>query len=98
MSSSPPDTTITGTLFDPSGNIIVGGTVVFTLSNLGTWPPVISSTGLLATLSTTVTSDSSGNFSASLFGNDQISPIGTFWTMTVYAPGSNQATWEASYI
>jgi hypothetical protein len=92
-----PDTTLTGTLFDTSGTAMAG-TVVLTLSNIGIWPAVVTGTGLFAALSITAQADGSGNFSIDFFSNGVISPSGTFYTLTVYAPGSNVAVWEASYL
>lgn len=92
-----PGVTLTGTLQDASGNPMAG-TVVLTLCNPGVWPVVVTGTSSMAALSITAQADGSGNFSVTFYGVDQISPSGCFYSVAVYAPGSNATVWEAPYL
>lgn len=76
-----PAATITGTLQDLTGTANVG-TVVFELVNFGTNVPRVSGTGILVQINNTAIANGSGVFSITLWGNDQITPSGTYYNVT----------------
>lgn len=73
---------ITGTLHDASGNPLVGVVVTADLANFGTTPPTVTGTRLLAPLGVKATTDASGNFSLPVYGNYQISPASTYYSVS----------------
>jgi hypothetical protein len=83
-----PGCTLVGTLTDPSGNPLAG-TVTLSLSNYGPVIPLISGSNLFAALTTTVVAASNGSFSLPFYGNYQITPANTYYTLTVLDPTSN---------
>ena len=95
--STTPGVTLTGILQDATGTAMAG-TVVLTLSNLGVWPPIITGTSSLAAITVTAQAGGDGSFTVTFYGNDQISPIGTFYTLSVFAPGSSVPVWESPYL
>jgi hypothetical protein len=84
--------TVTGALKDVSG-VANAGKVTFTLCNYGGNPPVLSGTALLAQVSQTAQAGADGLFSMAVWGNDQISPAGTYYQVDVVgANGSRIST------
>src|ERR1017187_2146863 len=74
-----PGVHLSGTITDLTGTP-VAGTVSIVLGNYGPNPPVIKGHSELAPLSTTVTANNSGMWSAVIYGEDQINPINTTYT------------------
>jgi len=82
--STSPQVTLTGKLFDSGGNAVVGGTVTLTLVNYGSNLPLVTGTGIFAATTLQTSSASDGTFSLGpFFGNYQIAPSGTYYTLTV---------------
>lgn len=80
---------ITGSLTELTGLSDVSGTVIFQLQGFGNWLPTVPGTGLLATISTTAIL-AGGTFATSLFGNDKISPAGTYYLVTIISDSGAQ--------
>lgn len=79
-----PAITVTGTLQDIFGTALTGAQIVFMLCGYGAQLPRVSGTSLLAkTAPIAVTPNGSGVFSQSLWGNDAITPSGTFYTVAL---------------
>jgi hypothetical protein len=79
----PTPCTVSGTLNTLSAGKIAQGTVIFQLGNIGAGnvPRVLGTTILPGTQFSAMT-DQSGNFSISLWGNDNIDPAGTLYLVT----------------
>lgn len=77
-----PAFTVTGNLQDIFGVSVPNGTITFTLSRYLTSLPRVAGTAMLVTPSITVTANASGAFSATLWGNDVITPAGTSYQVT----------------
>ena len=87
-----PSVTLSGNIQDLTGSANAGKIIV-TLVNFGTTLPVITGTTSLASLSVIATANGSGAYSVALWGNNQISPSGTFYQITVQgADGSTILT------
>ena len=91
-----PGVTLGGTIRDIAGNP-VAGTVQIVLSNLGGWSPTIAGDSELAPLQVTATANGSGVWTVTLWGNYQISPANTFYTVTIYPAGSNAGSWTSQF-
>jgi hypothetical protein len=75
--------TVAGTTKDILGANAVAAKVRAQLCNFGNYAPRISGIGILArTAPLDLTTDASGAFTTSLYGNDVISPGGTYYTFT----------------
>jgi hypothetical protein len=84
MPVTPPALTVTGTLNDIFGNADVGSSVIFQLCNYGPNLPRIANSNLLAkTRPSAVVVDNTGAFSQKLYGNDVITPAGTYYSLSV---------------
>lgn len=83
--------TITGTLHDASG-AATAGKVVFLLVNIGSGQPKVPGDSLLAPILVTAQAAGDGTFSASLYGNYQITPANTFYQVTVFAANGAQVS------
>src|ERR1035437_6584278 len=95
--SQSPGVHLSGTITDLTGTP-VAGTVTFVLGNYASNPPIITGYSELAPLSTTVTANNSGAWAAVIYGEDQINPINTTYTVTIMLPGSSVASWTAEYV
>lgn len=79
-----PRITLIGTLQDIFGAAIEGAALVFQLCGYGSDVPRVAGTSLLAqTAPEKVEVGENGQFSKSLYGNDVITPAGTFYTVQV---------------
>jgi hypothetical protein len=79
----PSPCTVTGNLIQLSNGIIAQGTVIFELANLGTGNPItVSGTGIFPALRYIVQSTAAGAFTQALWGNDNISPSNTIYSVT----------------
>ncbi len=74
--------TINGTLKDNQG-IAVAGSVLFQLTNFGGDQPRVAGTNLVVPITTVATANASGVFTATLQGNDTITPSNTVYQVTV---------------
>lgn len=76
---------ITGTLVNIIGDDAPElGTVTFALCGYGPQVPRVEDTALVGRITTLqVQADANGDFEAELWGNDQIDPPGTYYTVTV---------------
>jgi hypothetical protein len=79
-----PGVTLTATLTDLLGNPNAGK-IVLTLDNYGSLLPQISGDSSLAPVAYTAQADASGHISITIWGNYQISPAGTFYTVTLFS-------------
>lgn len=75
-----PAATVTGTLQDLTGTANVGS-IQFELVNFGANVPRVTGTGIIAQTSNTAVANGSGVFSVTLWGNDQITPSGTYYNV-----------------
>lgn len=75
--------TVTGNLQTLSAGQIQSGSVRFQLSNIGTGnPPSVIGIGLFPRLVQVFTTDNTGAFSVSIWGNDNINPANTIYLVT----------------
>ena len=74
--------TIVGQFLYPDGSPIANGVMTLQLSQ-----DASTGEGKVAPTILYVSLDEQGSFSVSLFGNDELSPSGTYYTITVYANG-----------
>lgn len=73
------------------------GTVTITLQNYGGNPPLVSGSSQVAVVATVVQAAADGTWSTTLWGNDQLSPSNTYYTVIVTT--SNQVkVWSAAYV
>jgi hypothetical protein len=93
---SVPGVTLSGTLNDVAGNGIAG-TVIITLCNFGANPPEVTGSTVFAPVAVAVKASNTGFWTTKLWGNDQISPVNTFYQVQVDPVGSGPA-WSAQYI
>jgi hypothetical protein len=84
-----PAITVVGTLTDLTG-AANAGSVVFRLVNYGNLAPVISGTSILAQVVNTATANGSGAFTITLWGNDAISPSGTYYEVSFLNAASGE--------
>jgi hypothetical protein len=84
-----PQITITANLQQVTGSIDAAS-AVFELVNFGSTVPRISGTCLILQISTKAVADGSGNISVTLWGNDVITPAGTYYTVTYYNESGGQ--------
>lgn len=87
-----PNITLTGTFVDMQGVAVNGGTVTATLQNYGGNVPQISGSATLETIIQSTTMTSTNTFSMVLYGNDQITPTGTYYSVTFPGPGLQTTT------
>ncbi|PYV08238.1 MAG: hypothetical protein DMG23_14080, partial [Acidobacteria bacterium] len=82
-------TTVTGKLLDPQGNAITNGHARFLLMNYGIGNlPRVQGTFLIVNVTPIdVLAAADGTFSATIQGNDAITPLGTTYQVTLYAGG-----------
>ncbi len=82
-------TTVTGKLLDPQGNAITNGRARFLLMNYGIGNlPRVQGTFLIVNVTPIdVLAAADGTFSATIQGNDTITPLGTTYQVTLYAGG-----------
>ena len=73
---SSPAVTLSGTITDVGGNA-QAGSVRITLCNYGSAMPKVAGTAVFAPLLITAAANFSGQWSATFYGNDQITPSGT---------------------
>lgn len=75
--------TLTASLLDQGGVAIPNSQLIITLCGFGYTLPRIAGTGMLAKVGPVEYTTTNGQFSIALFGNDQITPPGTFYTIVV---------------
>lgn len=92
-----PDVTLGGTITNISGTPIAG-TVTATLGNYGANPPVVTGTSTIVPLQVSTTANGSGVWSLTLWGEDQISPVNTTYTVSISPANSNVVIWIAEYL
>lgn len=91
-------TTVTGTIVDSDSQNWSGATVSFSLFNPShTQLPVNCKTGLPITTNVSVTSNSSGAYSATVSDNSTVCPGGTRWTITLI-PNATGGSYSADPI
>jgi len=74
---------VSGNLQQLTAGVISRGKVVFQLANIGSGNPLgITGTALFPTLKYTVESDSGGAFTNAIWGNDNINPSNTLYSVT----------------
>jgi hypothetical protein len=84
----PTPCTVSGTLQTLSSGIIAQGQVIFQLTNIAqtaagnTGIPRVTGTAIIPNTQLNVMTDQSGNFTISLWGNDNITPAGTVYNVT----------------
>ena len=74
--------TINGTLKQVGGSADSAATITFELKGFGQWLPTVPGTGMIAETKLTA-SIMAGAFSVQLYGNDTITPTGTFYLVTL---------------
>jgi hypothetical protein len=85
-----PQITVTGTLADIFGSALTKGTLVFMLCGYGPFIPRIAGTAFIAqTAPKKKAVDGAGAFSITLWGNDVITPLGTFYTVQLLDDNGN---------
>lgn len=80
---STPTITVTANLQQVTG-AIDAASVTFELVGFGSTCPRVGGTAVIVQTSTTVTADGSGNISVVLWGNDVITPAGTYYNASFY--------------
>jgi hypothetical protein len=77
--------TLTGKLVNIIGaDAAEEGSIVISLCGYGSQVPIVPGSGIIGRLTTLeVDADASGDVTAELWGNDKISPAGTYYTVTV---------------
>lgn len=88
--------TLTGTI-KSLGGVPNMGTVTVKLINYGNAVPTISGSYELAPIEVSTTANSSGVWSISFFGEDQIAPTNTLVTIAIFPAGSAVSSWVANY-
>ena len=78
----PTTCTVTGNIELLTGIAAVNGSIVFRLQNYATNVPRVTGTATLVAPTTTVTPDGTGFFTLQLWGNDNITPAGTYYEVT----------------
>lgn len=85
-----PQVTITGKLQDLFGAVVSGAYLIFQLCGYGAQLPRVAGTSMLAkTAPDQVPVAGDGTFSKPLYGNDAITPAGTFYTIQVQDDNGN---------
>jgi hypothetical protein len=79
---SSPTIIITGNLENIFGVLYPNDKIIFSLENYGLNVPRVSGTGFLVETVQSVTANGSGAFSTALWGNDVITPSGTYYLVT----------------
>jgi hypothetical protein len=90
-------TTVTATLIDSTGNPIANGKVTFLIQNYGVGNiPRVQGTGVVVqTTPIVATANAEGQISATIQGNDTITPTGTYYQVTFY--NGNAVYLQANY-
>jgi hypothetical protein len=83
-----PNIVIFGNLINTFGQPAAGGSLLVVLNGYGSTIPMIFGTSILAQITTPVSTDPSGNFNFTIYGNDVITPA-TYYTITVLDPNGN---------
>lgn len=78
-----PAVTITGTLTDVGGNALQGK-VIFSLANQGSSIPRVAGTDILAQTTYEADANASGVWSATVFGNYQLTNTNTWYSVAIY--------------
>lgn len=74
---------VTGKLEAASIDDVVLGSIDIQLCGYGSQVPRVNGESLVGRLTSSMPTDSTGVFQFDCFGNDQISPVGTYYTITV---------------
>jgi hypothetical protein len=74
------------------------GTVTATLGYFGSNPPIITGSSALVPITVSTVAASNGTWALNLWGQDQITPVGTIYTIAITPAGSYQAIWIAEYV
>jgi hypothetical protein len=74
---------VTGTFLDADGNPIVGLSVEFALTNYGNDMPRLQGVGIIMPTRISAITDANGKISVTLPGNDTITPVGTYYSLTI---------------
>jgi hypothetical protein len=89
--------TLTASLETILGGAGLAGYIEITLCNYGPVPPRIIGTGMLADAGIPKLEGPGASFSIRLYGNDQITPDGTYYSITIYDE-TKQPIQTANYI
>lgn len=89
--------TLKATLMDLAGNGIPGGTLQIYLAGYGSQTPEVPGTDVFGANNILCTADSEGDISQPLFGNDVITPAGTFYCM-VCSDANGDVVWAQDYV
>lgn len=84
-----PQITLTGSLLDNFGAAVLNGQLAVQLCGFGSAVPRISGTGLVARTAPINVPCPAGTFNFALWGNDVITPAGTFYTVQVLDDNGN---------
>jgi len=81
----PTPCTVTGTLNQLTGGLIGQGKILFQLTNIGTGNPIgVTGTAIIPQLTYSIVTAQNGTFSISLWGNDNINPSNTHYSVTFF--------------
>lgn len=81
----PTPCTVTGTLNQLSGGLIGQGKILFQLTNIGTGNPIgVTGTSIIPQLTYSILTAQNGTFTVSLWGNDNINPVNTLYSVTFF--------------
>lgn len=81
----PTPCTVTGTLNQLTGGLIGQGKILFQLTNIGTGNPIgVTGTSIIPQLTYSIVTAQNGTFSVSLWGNDNINPANTLYSVTFF--------------
>lgn len=84
-SNMPTPCTVTGTLNQLSGGLIGQGKILFQLTNIGTGNPIgVTGTSIIPQLTYSIVTAQNGTFTVSLWGNDNINPANTLYSVTFF--------------
>lgn len=81
--------TVTGSLQDLSGGAVNNGSLLMQLCGVGGALPRVAGTAMLAQSGPKEIDCPTGTFSFQIYGNDVITPAGTFYTVQVLDPNGN---------
>jgi hypothetical protein len=84
-----PNITLAGNLVDASGNPLAGGSLYVQLCSYGSQIPTVQQSGVIAQTNYIPTISGTGAYSFSLYGNDQITPAGSYYVMLVRDASNN---------
>lgn len=81
----PTPCTVTGTLNQLTGGLIGQGKVLFQLTNIGTGNPIgVTGTSIIPQLTYSIVTAQNGTFTVSLWGNDNINPANTLYSVSFF--------------